>query len=75
MLGISLRNGGFFEVDTGRGIVRVHIADSSKTMVRLGIEAPRSMGIVRDRLLEKIEAMRHGNLPEPVAQLATTSED
>ena len=75
MLGISLRNGGFFEVDTGRGIVRVHVADSSKTMVRLGIEAPRSMGIVRDRVLEKIAAMRHGHLPEQGIQLTAAVED
>lgn len=75
MLAISLRTGGYFELDTGRGVVRVHIARAGKTMVRLGIEAPESMGIVRDRVLEKIQTMRNGHMPGQVVHLATALED
>lgn len=75
MLAISLRTGGYFEVDTGRGIVRVHIVGAGSNVVRLGVEAPRSMGVVRDRVLEKIQALRDGHLPGKVVHLATALED
>jgi sRNA-binding carbon storage regulator CsrA len=74
-LGISVRRGGYFELDTFQGTIRIHISRSSESAVRLTIDAPASVGILRDEVLEKIEVMRHGHLPEQVAQLASTSDD
>lgn len=56
MLRLEIDPDGFVEIDTGCGMVRIHNAGGRSA--HIGVEAPSSMDIVRDRVLAKRKAQR-----------------
>ena len=58
ILAIKLSQGGFFEVETGLGLVRVQVVRLSDSTVVLGVEAPTAMNVARDKVLAKRAEMR-----------------
>jgi sRNA-binding carbon storage regulator CsrA len=58
VLAIKLRQGGFFEIETGLGLVRVEVVEVSSSGVKLGVDAPTSMNVNRDKVLAKRAQMR-----------------
>lgn len=68
ILAIKLARGGFFEVETGLGVVRVQVARLSDGTVTLGVEAPTFMNVARDKFLvrraEMRSQVREGYTPE-----------
>ena len=58
ILAFKLHEGGFFEVETGLGTVRVHVVNVGDTAVTLGVDAPAAMGVARDKVLARRAEMR-----------------
>lgn len=58
ILAIKLNQGGFVEVETGIGLVRVQVVRLSDSTVTLGVEAPTAMNVTRDKVLAKRAQMR-----------------
>ena len=58
ILAIKLNQGGFVEVETGIGLVRVQVVRLSDSTVTLGVEAPTAMNVTRDKVLAKRALMR-----------------
>jgi len=58
VLAIKLRQGGFFEIETGLGLVRVEVVEVSSSGVKLGVDAPAAMNVTRDKVLAKRAQMR-----------------
>jgi sRNA-binding carbon storage regulator CsrA len=58
VLAIKLNRGGFFEIETGLGLVRVEVVEVSSSAVKLGVDAPTCMNVNRDKVLAKRAQMR-----------------
>lgn len=57
-LAIKLSRGGFFELETGSGVVSVVVVRLGDSSVTLAVQAPKDICITRDKLLAKRAEMR-----------------
>ena len=57
-LAMKLRAGGFFELETGSGVVSVVVVRLGEGAVTLAVQAPKDICIMRDKLLAKRAEMR-----------------
>jgi hypothetical protein len=57
-LAIKLSRGGFFEMETGSGVVSVVVVRLGDGAVTLAVQAPKDICITRDKLLAKRAEMR-----------------
>ena len=55
---IKLSRGGFFEMETGSGVVSVVVVRLGDSTVTLAVQAPKDICITRDKLLAKRAEMR-----------------
>ena len=53
MLMLALKENGTVELNTSDGVIVVHISKLSDTRVTLGIDAPQTVDIIRDKLKDK----------------------